>query len=54
MSVARKRGHLLSAIAFLTWTSETGIDINAVPQQNADDWLDADGPSRRSIRRFRQ
>ncbi|MGW7554335.1 hypothetical protein [Streptomyces rimosus] len=39
-------------IAFLTWTSEHGLALENVTQLDVDAWLDAGGPSRRSIRGF--
>ncbi|MFJ8444440.1 hypothetical protein [Kitasatospora griseola] len=51
-SLARLRQHLLSVIAFLTWTAEAGLALDVVTQRHVDDWLDAGGPSRRSVRGF--
>ncbi|MGF1427099.1 hypothetical protein [Kitasatospora sp. LaBMicrA B282] len=51
-SLARKRSHLLSVIVFLTWTTETGYALDVITQRHIDDWLDAGGPSRRSVRGF--
>ncbi|MFJ9460814.1 hypothetical protein ACIRST_37820 [Kitasatospora sp. NPDC101447] len=51
-SLARKQNHLLSVIAFLTWTTQTGLALDAVTQRHIDDWLDGSGPTRRSVRGF--